>query len=203
EGDAGGGGGLTILQPPGTYTVKLSVAGRDFTRPLRVLKDPHSAGTEADIAAQQQFLAGVRRDLDAAVDAVNNAELVRGQIRNLRNLTQDRELRKPIDDLDEKIIAIEGQLLELRTTGRGQDGVRFGSKLVQKIGYLANGAQSADFKPTNQQLAVQKDLEAKLKTLQTQVGDVLSKDVNAFNDRMKGTGLPGIAVPPARRPGSQ
>jgi hypothetical protein len=203
EGDAGaGGGGLTILQAPGTYTVKLTVGSRDYSGPLRVLKDPHSAGTEADIAAQQQFLSTVRRDLDAAVDAVNNAELVRGQIRNLRNLTTDRELLKPIDDLDNKIIAIEGQLLELRSTGRGQDGVRFGSKLVQKIGYLANGVQSADFKPTNQQQAVQKDLESKLKALQDQMGNALTQDVAAFNERMKGTALPGIAAP-ARRPGSQ
>src|SRR5262249_6313328 len=196
------GGALTCLQAPGTYTVKLSVGGRDYTRPLRVLKDPHSAGTEADIAAQQQFLTTVRRDLDAAVEAVNNAELVRGQIRNIRNLTQDRELTKPIDDLDNKIITIEGQLLELRTTGRGQDGVRFGSKLVQKIGYLANGLQSADFKPTNQQLAVQKDLEAKLKALQGQIGDVLSKDVTTFNERIKGTSMTGIDAP-TRRPVSQ
>jgi hypothetical protein len=199
-GGGGAGGGMTILQAPGTYTVKLSAGGRDYTQPLRVLKDPHSAGTEADIAAQQQFLAGVRRDLDAAVDAVNNSELVRGQIRNLRNLTTDRELLKPVNDLDDKIVAIEGQLLELRTTGHGQDGVRFGSKLVQKITYLANGLQSADFKPTNQQVAVQRDLEARLKALQDQIGEVLTRDVAAFNERMKGTALPAIAPP--RRPGS-
>jgi len=206
ESEAGGGaagGGFTVLQAPGTYTVKLTVGGRDTMRPLRVLKDPNSAGTEADIVAQQQFLTSVRRDLDAAVDAVNSAELVRFQIHNLRNLTQDRELRKPIDDLDEKVTAIEGELLELRTTGRGQDTVRFGSKLVQKINYLANSVQGGDFKPTNQQLAVQKDLEARLKKLQDQIGEVFTKDVTAFNDRMKGTSLPGIAAPPARRPGGQ
>ncbi len=193
-----------MLQAPGSYSVKLTAGGRELTQPLKILKDPHSAGTEADIVAQQQFLMNVRRDLDAAVEAVNNAELVRGQIHNLRNLTQDSEVKKAIDDLDNKVITVEGQLLELRTTGRGQDGVRFGSKLVQKIGYLANGLQSADFKPTNQQLAVQKDLETKLKTLQGQMGEVLSKDLNTFNDRMKGTGLPAIAVPQTtRRPTSQ
>jgi photosystem II stability/assembly factor-like uncharacterized protein len=206
ESEAGfgvGGGGLTILQAPGTYTVKLTVGGRDYTQPLRLLKDPNSAGTEADIVAQQQFLMSVRRDLDAAVEAVNNAEMVRGQIHNLQNLTQDAEVKKVIEDLDNKVVGIEGQLLELRSTGHGQDGVRFGSRLVQKIGYLANSLQSADFKPTNQQLAVQKDLEGKLKALQGQMGDVLNKDLNTFNDRMKGTGLPGIAVPPARRPSIQ
>src|SRR6185369_11537371 len=78
EGGFGAGGGeFAILQAPGTYTVKLSVGGRDYTQQLRVLKDPHSAGTEADIAAQQQFLTTVRRDLDTVVDAVNNTEMVR------------------------------------------------------------------------------------------------------------------------------
>ena len=88
-GFGGGGGGLAILQPPGTYTVKLSVGGRDYTQHLTVLKDPHSGGTDADIAAQQQMLTAVRHSLDNAVDAVNTSELIRGQINNLKNMIQD------------------------------------------------------------------------------------------------------------------
>ena len=68
--------------------------------------------------------------------------------------------------------------------------------------YLANSLQGGDFKPTNHSSRVQKDLEDKLKTLQGQVGDVLGKDVTTLNERMKGTGLPGIAVSPSRRPSS-
>ncbi len=198
-----GGGGLAVLQAPGTYTVKLSVGGHDYTQPLRLLKDPHSAGTEADIVAQQQLLMTVRRDLDNAVDAVNGAELMRGQIANLKNLIQDTELRKAADDLDQKIAAVEGNLVELRATGRGQDGVRWGSKLVQKFGYLANGVQSGDFKPTNQQVAVQKELEDKLKALQGQFGDVLNREVAAFNDMLRRASLPTLVSQLPRRPTSQ
>ena len=43
---------MVILEPPGTYSVKLTVNGRDFIQPLTVIKDPHSGGTEADITAQ-------------------------------------------------------------------------------------------------------------------------------------------------------
>ena len=191
-GFGGGGGGLAILQPPGNYTVKLNVGGRDYTQPLRVLKDPHSGGAEADIAEQQQLLTAVRHDLDEAVDAVNNSEVVRAQIANLKNLIQDGELRKAADDLDQKIATAEGTLVELRATGRGQDGVRWGSKLVQKFGYLANGLASADFKPTNQQVAVHKDLQDRLKKSQGQLGDVFSRDLAAFNDMLKRANLPGI-----------
>ena len=198
-----GGGGLAILQPPGTYTVKLSVGGRDYTQPLRVLKDPHSAGTEADIAAQQQLLTSVRRDLDGAVDSVNSSELIRHQIANLKNLIQDTELRRAADELDQKLAGVEGSLVELRATGRGQDGVRFGSKLVQKFGYLANGLQGGDFKPTNQQLAVAKDLADKLKASQGQLTDVLNRDLAAFNDMLRRANLPNVVPQVPRRPTDQ
>ena len=205
EGGFGGGGGaLAIMQPPGTYTVKLSVGGRDYTQQLRVLKDPHSGGTEADIAAQQQMLTTLRRDLDEAVDAVNNAEVVRAQIVNLKNLMQDNtELRKAADELDQKLVAVEGTLVELRATGRGQDGVRFGSKLVQKFGYLANGLADADFKPTNQQVAVHKDLMDRFKRSQTQLGEVFNRDLAAFNDMLRRANLPGVVTQVPRRPSSQ
>jgi photosystem II stability/assembly factor-like uncharacterized protein len=204
EGGFGGGGGaLTILQPPGTYTVKLSVGGRDYTQQLRVLKDPHSAGTEADIAAQQLLLTAIRRDLDDAIDAVNNAELVRAQIVNLKNLTQDTELKRAADDLDQKLVAVEGMLVEPRTTGRGQDGVRWGSKLVQKFGYLANGLTSGDFKPTNQQVAVHKDLQDRFKRSQGQLGDVMARDLAAFNDMLRRANLPNIVTQTPRRTSSQ
>ena len=199
-----GGGGLAILQAPGTYTVKLSVGGHDYTQPLRVLKDPHAGGTEADLAAQQQFLLSVRRDLDQAVEAVNNAEIVRAQINNVKNLMQDNaELRKAADDLDQKVAGAEGTLVELRATGRGQDTVRWASKLVQKLGYLANGLQSADFKPTNQQVAVQKDLEDRLKNSQGQLTDVLNREVAAFNDMLRRANMPPISAQIGRRPTSQ
>ena len=199
-----GGGRMTILQPPGSYTVKLSVGGRDYTQPLEVRKDPHSAGTEADIEAQHRMLLDVRRDLDAAVDAVNSAELVRSQVYNLMKIVDDTELKQAADELDKKISAVEGNLVELRNTGRGQDGVRWGSKLVQKINYVGSGLASADFKPTNQELTVHKELQERLKTWQGQLGDVLNKDLGLFNEMLKRKNLPGVlSQVPARRGSDQ
>ena len=145
----------------------------------------------------------MRRDLDATVDAVNSAEVVRAQINNMKNLIQDTELRKAADDLDQKVAGAESSFVELRATGRGQDGVRFGSKLVQKLGYLANGLQSNDFKPTNQQVAVQKDLEDRLKNSSGQLTEVLNRDLAAFNDMLRRANLPTITAQVGRRPTSQ
>jgi hypothetical protein len=145
----------------------------------------------------------LRRDLDAAVDAVNNAELVRRQIANLKTIIQDTELKRAADELDQKLSGAEGTLVELRSTGRGQDGVRFGSQLVQKIGYLAGGVAGGDFKPTNQHLAVQKDLEDRLKTSQARMGEVISKELAAFNDMLRRANLPSVVAQLPKRPTSQ
>jgi hypothetical protein len=74
---------------------------------------------------------------------------------------------------------------------------------VQKFGYLMNGLQSGDFKPTNQQVAVQKDLEDHLKTWQGQLSDVMSRDLGAFNDMLRRANLPNIVSQVSRRPTSQ
>jgi hypothetical protein len=128
---------------------------------------------------------------------------VRAQIVNLKNLMQDTELKKAADDLDQKLIAVEGTLVEVRATGRGQDGVRWGSKLVQKFGYLANGLASGDFKPTNQQVEVHKDLQDRFKRSQGQLGDVMARDLAAFNDMLRRANLPNIVTQAPRRTSSQ
>ena len=118
-------------------------------------------------------------------------------------MIQDAELKKAADELDQKLSTVESTLVELRATGRGQDGVRFGAKLVQKFGYLANSLQGGDFKPTNQQLAVQKDLADKLKASQGQMSDVLTRELGAFNDMLKRANLPNVVSQLPRRPSSQ
>jgi hypothetical protein len=193
---------MVILEPPGTYTVKLTVNGRDFTQPLTVIKDPHSAGTEADILAQHKMLLEIRQNLDIAVDLVNEMELVRAQLVALNRVVNDPEVKKASDDLDKKYVELEQFLVELRATGKGQDGVRWGAKLVGKIGYLANGLAGADFKPTNQQTEVAQLDQDRVKTYRTQLEMLRSRDLDAFNEMLKKKGYPTILPQPSRRPTS-
>jgi hypothetical protein len=81
--------------------------------------------------------------------------------------------------------------------------VRWGAKLVQKYGYVANGVQSGDFKPTNQQAAVAKELADRLAAAQGQIGEVYSRDLAAFNDMLRRANVPAIAVQVPARRGSQ
>jgi len=56
----------------------------------------------------------------------------------------------------EKLSGIEGTLLQLKLTGRGQDDCRWAPMLVQKVDYLFTTRFQRGFPPTTQQTAVQK-----------------------------------------------
>ena len=77
---------LSVLLPPDTYTVKLSVAGQELTQPLVVKKDPNSSGSEADIQSQTAMLLELRKDLETAGDMVNQIEVVRSQLYSITTL---------------------------------------------------------------------------------------------------------------------
>ena len=185
-GRAGGAGPgrMAILAPPGTYTVQLSVGGQQLSQTLEVRKDPHSAGTEADIQAQMTMLFDLRRDLNAGADIVNQIELVRRQIANLIQVVEDEAITEAGDELEEKLMAVESILIELRLTG--PDGQRWAAKLLTKMIYLADrGVASTDFPPTDQQLEVQQLLEEQLQTAQSQLDALLDRDLAAFNELLR------------------
>jgi photosystem II stability/assembly factor-like uncharacterized protein len=190
---APGAGRLSILAPPGTYTVKLSVGGKEQTQPLVVRKDPNSGGTEADIDAQTRMLFDLRRDLNDAADAVNRIEIVRGQIEALGRVVDDAAIKKAGADLNQKLIDLEMNLVELRLTG-GQDGIRYASKLLAKINYLAGGLASSDFKPTDQQVEVQKILADQLRGHLSQLDGLLSRELGAFNELLRKRNVANIVV---------
>jgi len=191
---APGAGQNTMLLPPGSYTVKLSAGGREVSQPLTVLKDPNSGGSDADVSAQAQMLVELRGHLNSAAETVNQIELMRSQIDGLARLTTDPAITKAADELNQQLMAVEMNLVDLRLTG-GQDGVRYSSKLLGKINYLAGGLASGDFRPTDQQLEAKKAIEDQLKGVQTQADALRTRVLSGFNDQLRNKNLPIIVVP--------
>ena len=181
---AGGAGQLAILAPPGAYSVKLTIGGRDFTQPLTVRKDPHSGGTEADIQMQMQVLGDLRTGMNTAVDAINQLEYVRAQVQTFMKSTADSEIRRAATELNTRLSDLEMNLLELRITG-GQDGVRYAAQLLSRLNYLANGVSGSDFRPTDQHLETAKLLQERLKGHASTLGTLIEKDVATFNDMLR------------------
>jgi len=187
---------FSLLAPPGTYTVKLTVAGKDYTQPLKVLKDPHSNGTEGDIQIQTKLLTSLTGTMDNMVDAVNQIESMRAQLLELKSALSPEEttaaIRGAADQLSAKLIGIEDNLIQLKLTGRGQDDVRFPPELISKIAYLANEVESSDYQPTGQQVAVRDELQEQAASHQQHLKLLLEKDVAGFNTLLRQRNVPNV-----------
>lgn len=202
---------MSVLLPPGSYTVRLSVGPVEAKQPLVVRKDPNSSGSEADIETQTAMWLDLRSDVDRAAEMVNQIEMVRSQVSNIANLlrvaagasgtdmegvssagTDHAAIKSAAEALDKKLIDIEEYLIQRRLTGQGQDTVRWPPKLISKLNHLANGLSSSDFPPTTQHREVHAMFKTQLSTLRSRLDEVISKDVAAFNKLLHDRGIGNV-----------
>ncbi|MEJ2238735.1 MAG: hypothetical protein P8X82_10595 [Gemmatimonadales bacterium] len=198
EGWRSGGPRLSVLQPPGTYTVALEVDGQTYTRQLNVLKDPNSDGTLAEIEEQTAMVAEIRADLETAGDIVNKVELARRQIYDLRTMlkatSNDATILSAIDSLDQELIAVEGQLIQMKIS-QGGDGIRWPALVIDQLSYLARNVGTADFRPTDQQREVYQVLQDELMQIQEQFDVLLDSELPAFNRLLEERNVAQIMLP--------
>jgi hypothetical protein len=163
-----------------------------------VLKDPHSTGTESDIAEQLKLLIALRDDLESVAETVNQVEMARSQLagldRSLGNAETARPVRSAAFDLGGKLIGVERKFFQLDATGRGQDNVRYSPKLVQKLDYLFSEVAQSDFPPTTQQKAVAQELHQQATQYGKEYAQVL-EDVQRFNVMLRERDIPNIFLP--------
>ena len=175
--------------PPGQYTVRLKANGQTQEQPLTVLKDPHSAGTAAEISEQVSFIKAVRADIVAAGEAVERVEALRVQLATLSRFSDDDAATEAMAALGGKLVELQVDMVDIRLTGQGQDALRFGATLLSKLGYLTGGISAADFAPTDQEIEVQGILHAQLLEHLAALEALVNSDVAALNQMLRGLGI--------------
>jgi len=183
-----GGRPLQVLCPPGTYTVKVSVDGKELEQKLLVKKDPNSDGTEQDILTQTKLLMRLRKNQDDLIKMINSFEWIRKQMYDLRSILQkdqgQEDVLVQIEELDRNILDVEGNFFALSCTGSA-DTLRFPAGIYTKFPSLAGEISRADFPPTDSQIELQKKLEADLKGYQNKYNEIITQDLAEFNDLLK------------------
>jgi photosystem II stability/assembly factor-like uncharacterized protein len=196
--NAPGLGRITLLMPPGTYTVKLAVGGRELTRPLTVIKDPSSGGTLADIMAQHDFVQHLQEDLNRAVDAINRMELVRSQLQTLQRTlaaaADGADLIEAGKALEQQFTDLEMELYQLKLTGEGQDGVRWPAMTAQRIQYLAGTVDESDHRPTTQADEVHEVLHQELEGVVARLDALTTGELARFNQTLAQRGMVGVVT---------
>src|SRR3989449_973382 len=139
------------LVPPGTYGIRLSVGDTTLAQSLTVLKDPNTAGTDADVQAQTRLALAIRAEQDSVARMINRLEWMRkqlqdlaGQLRSDSALAGDasaKRLAGLADSLEHRVVGVEGVLFDVHLTGAREDAFR---NPMQIYGRLAAGAAELD-----------------------------------------------------------
>jgi hypothetical protein len=190
-------GPLSVLVPPGTYTVKLIAGGVERSAPLTIVKDPNTTGTNEDVASQTTTMVAIRDGMNSAVRTVNAAESVRAQLvawRTVVGASAPKDVISAADDLEKQIVEVESRLFNTTATGRGQDFLRTPSQLIEKLAHLADVVSYADFAPTASQVEVRDKLTQDLAHDREQMDGIFSRPLATFNELLKVRQLGTIVV---------
>ncbi|MCC6318772.1 MAG: glycosyl hydrolase [Gemmatimonadaceae bacterium] len=206
------GGQVGPLVAPGRYTVAMAW-GRDTLRQIvEVRRDPNSEGTDADIAAQVALALRIRDALSETVAVIDEAEWQRRGFEQLRSTLREkiRDARqfgaapgrdpkladaeaflKDIDDIERKVLTIEGKLYDITLTGAREDAFRSPNQLYEKLASVGSdvSASSADFRPTDQQGEVYTLLRQQLDGLKAQFAQLVAGDLTLFAQKAARLGL--------------
>jgi hypothetical protein len=199
---------------PGDYQVRLTLLEKGKpdvvkTAPIRVLADPRSKVTQADLEAQSAFLLEVRNKLNETHDAIRRIREVRAQLDGMRERLEDQaanpdtpqaaddELLDAAKALDKKMTAVEEALYQTKNRSP-QDPLNFPIRLNDKLNALATSAGRGDYRPTDQQVAIKNRLTAAIDAELAKLREIWEKDLPAFNELARTKSVAAVIVPAPR-----
>ncbi|MGH7517108.1 MAG: glycosyl hydrolase [Gemmatimonadales bacterium] len=180
--------------PPGRYTVRLSAAGQTLTEPFRVLKDPRTKATPAELAEQYALASAIRDRTSMAHDAVKTIRHLRQQLdaRQARLGTRGGAVARAASPLLTRLAEIESSIYQVRNRS-SQDPLNYPIQVNNKIAALGPTVMSAEAKPTAQSYEAFKELAAQLDVELKRLSETLDRHLPAVNTELKKAGAEPLA----------
>src|ERR1700730_5329259 len=180
---------------PGTYTVRLTKAGKAYETKLTVGLDPRAKFTEADRKAQFDAAMKVHAlfgDESALMDRI--IALRREVAKSAEALPENDPLRKPVKDFDGKIDNVRKKIVATTEGGAitGEERIR------EHTDQLYGALLSFEGKPGDYQIAYSDALRKELDDVSKDFEQLLAKDLPSLNGALKSKGKPEIPGPPAK-----
>jgi photosystem II stability/assembly factor-like uncharacterized protein len=199
----------TVLGPlgpwalPGNYTVKLTVDGKIYTRPLVVKMDPRIQSSLEELRAQHEMEMDAADVMDDSYESLEQVQSIREQIKDLAPKAKGK-LANSLANLDKQCAELEGatQTAFFGLPPNGKQPENF-STLNQHFAAILAVADSADSAPTSQASTVARELDAESTRLRKQWSATREREILDLNKELKKAGLPELdpQKPPAKKPG--
>jgi photosystem II stability/assembly factor-like uncharacterized protein len=185
---------------PGTYTVRLTIAGSPQQQTLRVLADPRSPITVAGIQQQFALVMRLRRAYERTTNEINALLALSEKIAKLPPRATTLPGAAPLlATLTSGADAALDALYDARAT-TALDTIRSPDRLYERIATLAGLAAASDDPPTAPAIAVASQLEAELTARVVADDPLFGADLQEFNALLVANGFAKITVTRAEDP---
>jgi len=182
---------------PGTYQVRLTVAGNTQTAPLELRLDPRIHATPADLQKQFELERDLARRLTSLHRTVNQIRDLRAQLNALSARYRDAAAWQPLKPLAEALLKKIGEVEEriIQTRMKSTEGdLRYPTMIDEQLVSLNWSVDATDAAPTSAQQQVFAELSAKLQEQLNQWDKILSVDLTGFTRTAEKQKIPVVEV---------
>ncbi|MEO6445493.1 MAG: glycosyl hydrolase, partial [Gemmatimonadaceae bacterium] len=179
------------VAPPGTYAVRLTAGGESQTQSFKVLKDPRSTATNADLLEQFRLLIAIR---DKTTDANNAVRMVRNMRYNVDDRsgklagTPAQEFNTIASGMMTTITSAEREVYQTRNES-GQDPLNFPIRLNNEIAGVASFVGQGEYRPTKQSYQVFEELKVELDRQLKAIKSSMDLNLPKLNAILRAAGL--------------
>ncbi len=190
------------LVVPGSYTIRLSAAGKTLTAPLKVVADPRGEVSPADLQAQTTFALRVRDDISRLTDLVTQMRTVRDQLKSHNAALESRKTQEGIDTLIKASEAAIKRADDIENKLHNPTAevvydilaMKGGTRLYSRLSPLQNWASDPSGLPTGGMMQVLVDQEKELSSLETETKQFMDADVASINQRATRLNVPYVVI---------
>jgi photosystem II stability/assembly factor-like uncharacterized protein len=189
------GGTRGVRFAPGEYTVRLTKNGKTYETKFTVGLDRRAKFSEADKKAQVDAALKVRALFDDESALMDRIVFLRREVaKSGEGFTGSDSMVKTVKDFDGKIEAVRKKIVATTEGGAitGEERIR------EHTDELYGALLSYEGKPGDYHLAYIDTLRRELDDVSKDFEQLLSKDLPAFNQSLKGKGKQEVAAPPAK-----
>jgi len=177
---------------PGDYQVSLKVNDEIQNQTFKVLADPRSEVSVAQMKEQYDFVSDVNGTIDRAHQSIKKIRKINDQLEAFIKQYDDEEkvndLVAKAKELKESFSEIEKELYQTKNKSN-QDPLNFPIRLTNKLGHLNSLVTLDDFPPTAQDIVVKNELSALIELELDKFDNLISKEIKGFNDSFNALSL--------------
>ena len=169
---------------PGSYKVYLNRNGASISETFTILPDPRAEVSLADMQKQYDFITDINSTVDKAHKSIKKIRKITSRLNafteQYKGNSATKDLVEKAGEMKKGFEEIEKALYQTKNRS-GQDPLNFPIRLTNKLAHLNRLVSMDDFPPTDQDIAVKKELTTKINAQLNTFDAMVAREIKEFN----------------------